>query len=219
MDEGWTKALEDDLKSTYYKTLSAFVLEEYKRYRVFPPKDEIYTAFRLTPLRDVRAVILGQDPYHEYGQAQGLAFSVRDGVQKPPSLKNIFKEYTSDLGYPEPDSGSLVKWAQNGVLLLNTVLTVREHMANSHANKGWEKFTDSVIRILNEQENPMVFMLWGAKAGAKAAMLDNPHHLVLRCAHPSPLSAYNGFFGCRHFSKCNRFLESHGADVIDWRLD
>ena len=218
MDSGWTNALSEEFKKPYYKQLAVFVNGEYRQYRVFPKKDEIYTSFRLTPLASVRAVILGQDPYHEEGQAHGLAFSVKDGTPLPPSLVNIFKEYSDDLGYEMPKSGSLVSWAEHGVLLLNTVLTVREHQANSHANKGWEMFTDQVIRVLNEQEHPMVFMLWGAPAGRKAAMLNNPAHLVLKCPHPSPLSAYRGFFGCRHFSRCNEFLRQSGAQEIDWRL-
>ena len=181
---------------------------------------DIFNAFKYTSFENVKAVIIGQDPYHGIGQAHGLCFSVKKGVAPPPSLVNIFKEIKSDLGIDNTGKhGELTKWAESGVLLLNNVLTVREAQANSHKGKGWEFFTDNVIKLLNTREKPMVFLLWGANARAKKKLLTNPAHLVLECAHPSPLSAYNGFFGCRHFSRANEFLKSHGIDEIDWSID
>lgn len=195
------------------------VQSEYSRYQVFPPADDIFNAFHLTPLSEVKAVILGQDPYHNINQAHGLCFSVQPTVDIPPSLVNIYQELHDDLGCRIPNNGYLVKWAKQGVLLLNTVLTVRAHQANSHQNIGWEEFTDAVIEILDQQDRPMVFLLWGKPAQRKKTMLHNPKHLILEAPHPSPLSAYRGFFGCRHFSATNRFLEEHGLTPIDWQIE
>ena len=186
---------------------------------VYPPSDEIFTAFNLTPLSKVKVVILGQDPYHEPGQAHGLSFSVKPGVEIPPSLVNIYKELHEDLGCYIPDNGYLVKWAKQGVLMLNTLLTVRAHQAFSHKGIGWEQFTDAAIRVLNEQDRPMVFILWGRPAQAKKAMLNNPKHMILEAPHPSPLSAYRGFFGSRPFSKTNDFLRKHGLEPVDWQIE
>ncbi len=214
----WAEALAPEYSKPYYKDLYLKVVENYRTTQVFPPSEDIFNAFHYTPLSRVKVVILGQDPYHGDGQAHGLCFSVREGVEVPPSLQNIYKELHDDLGCSIPETGYLKKWADQGVLLLNTVLTVRAHQANSHRGIGWEQFTDAAIRILNEQDRPIVFMLWGNPARAKKTMLDNPAHLVLEAAHPSPLSAYKGFFGCRHFSKCNQFLENHGVEPIDWQI-
>ncbi len=214
----WQEALSDQFSEEYYQKLWAFVEKEYDTETVFPPKEEIFTAFRLTPLKEVRVVILGQDPYHNEGQAHGLSFSVREGVPLPPSLENIFRELEEDCGCRRPKSGCLEEWAKGGVLLLNTVLTVRAHEANSHKGQGWEIFTDAVLKCLNEEERPMVFFLWGKPAQAKAKFLTNPRHLVLTAPHPSPLSSYRGFFGCKHFSKANEFLLEKGAKPIDWQL-
>ena len=214
----WAAALKGEYAKPYYKELYLKVNEAYKTQRVFPPADDIFNAFHFTPLADVKAVILGQDPYHGEGQAHGLCFSVRPGVDIPPSLENIYKELHDDLGCSIPQTGDLTPWAKQGVLLLNTVLTVRAHQANSHRGIGWEEFTDAAIRVLNEQDRPIVYMLWGSPARAKKAMLNNPKHLILEAPHPSPLSAYRGFFGCRHFSKCNEFLEANGVEPIDWQI-
>ena len=192
--------------------------EEYKNYRIFPSMYDIFNALKYTDYNDVKVVIIGQDPYHEIGQAHGLCFSVQDGVAFPPSLQNIFKELNADLGIPMPKSGNLTKWAKQGVLLLNTVLTVREHYANSHKNKGWETFTNAVIEKLNEREDPIIFLLWGNDAKRKKELITNKQHIVLTAAHPSPLSAYNGFFGCHHFSKTNQLLINMGKEPIDWSL-
>lgn len=215
----WLQPLSAEFKKPYYARLYKTVKEEYNTYEVFPPSDEIFTAFELTPLSQVKVVILGQDPYHNVGQAHGLCFSVRPDVEIPPSLVNIYQELHDDLGCYIPNNGYLVKWAKQGVLLLNTVLTVRAHQANSHQNIGWEQFTDAVIEILDQQDRPMVFLLWGKPAQRKKAMLHNPNHLILEAPHPSPLSAYRGFFGCRHFSKTNQFLEEHGLTPIDWQIE
>jgi len=198
--------------------LRAFLVEEKKRYSVFPPGREMFNAFALTPFDQVRVVILGQDPYHGPGQAHGLCFSVRKGVRSPPSLQNIFKELHEDLDVPRPAHGELTSWAQQGVLLLNTVLSVRAHNANSHRSQGWEQFTDRVIEILDARKESLVFVLWGSAAGRKAEMIDQDRHLILRSPHPSPLSAHRGFFGCRHFSQINAHLESQGGAPIDWAL-
>ena len=214
----WLPALKEEFGKEYYKKLFEFVKEEYSTHVVYPPSDDIFNALHLTPLGDVKVLILGQDPYHEPGQAHGLCFSVRPGVEIPPSLENIYKEIHDDLGLPIPRSGCLIPWAKQGVLLLNTVLTVRAHRAGSHRGLGWEQFTDATIRILNAQDRPIVYLLWGRPAGEKAAMLNNPKQLVLTAPHPSPLSAYRGFFGCRHFSKANDFLVRNGEEPIDWRL-
>lgn len=194
-------------------------MEEYNTRIVYPPAEELFTAFHLTPLGKVKCVILGQDPYHEPGQAHGLCFSVKKGVAIPPSLVNIYKELHDDLGCRIPDHGYLTKWAEQGVLMLNTLLTVRAHQAFSHKDIGWETFTDAAIRAVNGQDRPIVFLLWGAPAQKKAALLDNPKHLVLKAPHPSPLSAYRGFFGCRHFSQANQFLTEHGEMPIDWQIE
>lgn len=215
----WAPALREEYKKPYYKDLFLKVNEEYSKYQIFPPADDIFNAFHLTPLKDVKVVILGQDPYHNIGQAHGLSFSVKPGIETPPSLVNIYNELKEDLGCYIPNHGYLVKWAQQGVLLLNTVLTVRAHQANSHRGIGWEDFTNAVIRILNEQDRPIVFLLWGRPAQNKMSMLSNPNHLILTAPHPSPLSAYRGFFGCKHFSRTNEFLSQHGITPIDWQIE
>ena len=215
----WLEPLSAEFKKPYYRTLYETVVNEYKTHTVFPPSDDIFNAFALTPLSEVKVLILGQDPYHEPGQAHGLSFSVKPGIEIPPSLANIYRELQDDLGCHFPDNGFLEKWARQGVMLLNTVLTVRNHQANSHKNIGWEEFTDAAIRVLNEQDRPIVYMLWGRPAQTKRAMLDNPKHLVLTAPHPSPLSAYKGFFGCRHFSRANEFLVNNGLDAIDWQIE
>ena len=215
----WQEALKPEYAKPYYRELYKKVLNAYKTEQVFPPSEDIFNAFHLTPLSQVKVVIIGQDPYHNVGQAHGLCFSVKKGVDIPPSLENIYKELHDDLGCTIPDHGYLVKWAEQGVLMLNSVLTVRAHEANSHKNFGWEEFTNAAIRILNEQDRPIVYLLWGSPARAKKAMLNNPKHLILEAPHPSPLSAYRGFFGCRHFSKCNAFLEANGLEPIDWQID
>ncbi|MCR4842606.1 MAG: uracil-DNA glycosylase [Eubacterium sp.] len=219
IDNDWLPAIEPEFKKPYYKELFSFVNGEYRKTVVYPPADDIFNAFHFTPLSSVKVVILGQDPYHEPGQAQGLSFSVPEGVDVPPSLQNIYKELSTDLGCTIPNHGCLKKWAAQGVLLLNAVLTVRAHAANSHKGHGWEEFTDAVIQAVNAKEEPVVYMLWGRPAREKKRMLNNPRHLVLEAPHPSPLSAYRGFFGCRHFSKANAFLESQGLDPIDWQID
>ncbi len=219
IEGAWNEALKPEYGKEYYRKLFQFVGAEYATTQVFPPKEEIFSALSETPLERVKCVIIGQDPYHEPGQAHGLCFSVRPGVDVPPSLVNIYKELHEDLGCYIPNNGYLTKWADQGVLLLNAVLTVRAHAANSHQGKGWEEFTDACIRAVNEQDRPVVFLLWGSYAGKKAAMLNNPKHLVLKAPHPSPLSAYRGFFGCRHFSKANEFLTSHGETPIDWQIE
>ncbi len=215
----WDALLADELKKDYYLRLREFLKQEYSTRRIYPPMNDIFNALRRTSYSDVKAVILGQDPYHGAGQAHGMCFSVKKGTPPPPSLQNIFKELKSDLGIDPPSHGELTAWADSGVLLLNTVLTVREGLANSHRGMGWEQFTDRIIELLNQREKPMVFLLWGGNARSKARLITNPNHLVLQCAHPSPLSAYNGFFGCRHFSKTNTFLEQHGIAPINWKLD
>ncbi len=214
----WDELLRGEFESEYYQKLRAALKREYAEFTVYPPQEDIFNALRYTSYSDVKAVLLGQDPYHGPGQAQGLCFSVRPGIDPPPSLKNIFQELETDMGVPAPPSGTLVPWAKQGVLLLNTVLTVRQGQANSHKNLGWTIFTDAVIRKLNEREKPIVFLLWGGNARAKKELITNPNHLILEAPHPSPLSAYQGFFGCRHFSKCNEFLMAHGIAPIDWDL-
>ncbi len=214
----WDNLLADEFRKPYYLALREFLKAEYNSYTIYPDMHNIFTALKLTPYSDVKAVVLGQDPYHEPNQAHGLAFSVLEGTEPPPSLKNIYKELNADLGLPVPVKGDLTKWAKEGVLLLNTSLTVRRGQANSHRGKGWEIFTDRIVELVNQREKPVVFILWGANARAKTALITNPVHKVLTCAHPSPLSAYNGFFGCRHFSKCNEFLKANGIGEIDWNL-
>ncbi len=216
----WLPALEQEFKKDYYRQLFTFVKDEYSKHVIYPPSEDIFNALHLTPLKDVKVLILGQDPYHEPHQAHGLSFSVLPGkADTPPSLVNIYKELSDDLGCYVPNNGYLKKWADQGVLLLNTVLTVRAHEANSHKGKGWEQFTDAIIRAVNEQDRPVVYMLWGKPAQMKKSMLNNPKHLVLEAPHPSPLSAYRGFFGCKHFSKCNDFLEKNGVAPIDWQIE
>lgn len=214
----WDEIMSGEFEKDYYKKLHDFLKSEYFTYDIYPDMYHIFNAMKTTPYSKVKAVILGQDPYHEPNQAHGLCFSVKKGCPLPPSLQNIYKELNSDLGIIPPQDGDLTKWAENGVLLLNTVLTVRRGQANSHKGQGWEIFTDNVIKKLNERSTPIVFMLWGNNAKQKRTLLTNPNHLILTAAHPSPLSAYNGFFGCRHFSKCNSFLESKGLTGIDWTL-
>lgn len=215
----WQEALKGEFRQPYYAKLYQTVAREYRTARIYPPPGEMLNAFHFTPLSQVKVVILGQDPYHEEGQANGLCFSVRADVAIPPSLVNIYKELQEDCGCYIPNNGCLEKWASQGVLLLNTVLTVRAHQANSHRGIGWETFTDAVIRILNEQDRPIVYLLWGRPARQKAAMLNNPAQLVLEAAHPSPLSAYHGFFGCRHFSRTNAFLTANGIEPVDWQIE
>lgn len=214
----WDEVLAGEFDKEYYKNLRAFLVSEYRSRTIYPSMYDIFNALKSTPYSQVKAVILGQDPYHGPGQAHGMCFSVKRGVPQPPSLVNIFKEIESDLGTPPPGHGNLQHWADQGVLLLNTVLTVRAHTPNSHKGKGWETFTDRVISLLDEREKPLVFFLWGANAKAKTAMIRNPNHLILTSAHPSPLSAHNGFFGCRHFSKANEFLKEKGEEPIDWSI-
>ena len=218
LGNSWDSLLAEEFQKEYYLELREFLKNEYLHSgaRIFPEMNDLFSALRLTPYENVRAVILGQDPYHGYGQAHGLCFSVRKGVTPPPSLKNIYKELKTDLGIDAPEHGCLEEWAKSGVLLLNSVLTVREGQAGSHRNKGWEILTDKIISLLNESEKPISFILWGAYARSKASLITNSRHLILEAAHPSPLSAYNGFFGSRPFSKTNAFL---GSRAVDWRLD
>ena len=215
----WLPAVRAEFKKPYYRELYQFVRKEYESGPVFPPADQIFNALHLTPLSKVKVVILGQDPYHNEHQAHGLCFSVpEDQLEIPPSLINIYRELHDDVGCRMPQTGCLTKWAEQGVLLLNTVLTVRAHQPNSHRNHGWEQFTDAIIRAVETQDRPIVYMLWGTPAQSKAPMVTNPRHLVLKAPHPSPLSAYRGFFGCRHFSQCNEFLQAHAVTPIDWQL-
>jgi uracil-DNA glycosylase len=215
----WLEPLSGEFKKPYYRELYKKIKQEYETKLVFPDPDDIFNAFQFTPLSKVKVVILGQDPYHNHNQAHGLSFSVKPGVEIPPSLVNIYQELHDDLGCQIPNNGYLKKWADQGVMLLNTVLTVRAHAANSHQGIGWEQFTDAAIRILNEQEHPMVFLLWGRPAQNKKNMLTNPNHLILEAPHPSPLSAYRGFFGCKHFSQVNQYLVDKGLEPIDWQIE
>ena len=215
----WLAPMSAEFKKEYYKKLYETVKQEYQTREVYPEPDDIFNAFAFTPRSRVKVVILGQDPYHEPGQAHGLCFSVKPDVAIPPSLVNIYQELHEDCGCYIPNNGYLKKWADQGVLLLNTVLTVRAHAANSHKNIGWEEFTNAAIRILNEQDRPIVFLLWGRPAQMKKAMLNNPKHLILEAPHPSPLSAYRGFFGCKHFSKANEFLKANGVEPVDWQIE
>lgn len=214
----WDEVLRGEFEKEYYLKLREFLKQEYFTRKIFPDMYDIFNALKYTPYNNVKAVIIGQDPYHGEGQAHGLCFSVREGIEKPPSLKNIFKELHDDTGFTEPENGTLTKWAEDGVLLLNAVLTVREGQANSHQGKGWEIFTDTVISHLNKREKPMVFILWGRNARNKKTLITNPAHKILEAAHPSPLSAYNGFFGCRHFSETNKFLKANGIEEINWQI-
>nr|WP_320039634.1 uracil-DNA glycosylase [uncultured Bacteroides sp.] len=216
IEESWKKHLAPEFEADYFSRLTNFVRDEYARYTVYPPGKLIFNAFNSCAFNKVKVVIIGQDPYHEPGQAHGLCFSVNDGVPFPPSLQNIFKEIASDLGTPAPTSGNLTRWTEQGVLLMNATLTVRAHQAGSHQNKGWETFTDAAIRHLAEEREHLVFILWGSYAQKKGAMIDRNKHLVLSSAHPSPLSAYRGFFGNGHFSKTNKYLLEHGIEPINW---
>ena len=212
----WLEALRPEFSKPYYRELFSFVQEEYRTRTIYPPASDLFNALHETPLGSVRVVILGQDPYHGEGQAHGMCFSVRPGCPTPPSLVNIYRELHDDLGCYEPDNGHLLKWARQGVLLLNTVLTVRAHEANSHRGHGWETFTDAILRTVSQQDRPIVYMLWGSPAQAKASLLHNPRHLILRAPHPSPLSAYRGFFGNHHFTRANDYLLAHGKEAIQW---
>lgn len=216
----WDELLKDEFEKEYYLQLRQKLINEYKTQRIYPGMYDIFNAMKLTSYNDVKCVIIGQDPYHGEGQAHGLSFSVRKGIAPPPSLVNIFKEIRDDVGIDNLGKhGELTKWAKDGVLLLNSVLTVRANQARSHHGLGWENFTTDVIKLLDKREKPMVFMLWGADAKSKQMFITNPKHLILKSAHPSPLSAYNGFFGCKHFSKANEFLKANGMDEIDWSID
>lgn len=216
IEQSWKALLQEEFDKPYFVELTDFVRAEYKSYRIYPPGSQIFNAFNLCPFDKVKVVIIGQDPYHGPGQAHGLCFSVNDGVPFPPSLRNIFKEINADTGAPIPQSGNLTRWATQGVLLLNATLTVREHSAGSHQRRGWETFTDSVIRVISEQKSKVVFILWGAYAQSKASLIDSSRHLVLRSVHPSPLSAHAGFFGNHHFSLANDYLVRNGLTSIDW---
>ena len=215
----WDEILAGEFEQEYYKRIRYWLKKEYAEQTIYPPMNDIFNALKYTAYADVKAVILGQDPYHGPGQAHGLCFSVQPGVQPPPSLQNIFKELHDDLGIQPPQDGTLTKWAERGVLMPNTPLTVRRGQANSHKNIGWTTLTARAIQRLNDRARPVVFLLWGGNARSKKNLVTAPQHLVLECAHPSPLSAYNGFFGCKHFSKCNAFLESNGIAPIDWDLN
>ena len=212
----WDALLADEFKKDYYLALREFLKTEYYSRKIYPPMNDIFNALRYTSYENTRVVILGQDPYHGIGQAHGLCFSVKRGVMNPPSLQNIFKELYAELGIPAPECGELTGWAKEGVLLLNTTLTVREATPQSHKGKGWEILTDKIISLINEKDSPVVFMLWGGNARAKKPFITNKNHLILECAHPSPLSAYNGFFGCGHFKAANEFLTKNNLKEIDW---
>ena len=215
----WNERLAPLFEDERYKKIRSFLIEEYRNHVVYPDMYDLYNCFSYTPFSKLKVVLLGQDPYHNVGQAHGLCFSVQDGIPKPPSLDNIFKEIKSDLGFDPPKTGNLTKWAKEGVLLLNTSLSVREHQANSHSKCGWAWFTDNVIKLVSDQKEHVVFILWGGNARSKKTLIDQRKHLILECAHPSPLSAYNGFFGCKHFSKTNEYLVQHGLSPIDWNLN
>ena len=220
LSNDWAEALGAEFRKPYYKQLYQFVREEYSKAVVYPPADDIFNAFHFTPLREVKVLLLGQDPYHNEHQAHGMSFSVLpDQKDIPPSLQNIYQELHDDRGCDITNNGYLKKWAGQGVLLLNTVLTVRAHQANSHQGKGWEAFTDAVIHAVNAQERPIVYLLWGRPAQSKIPMLTNPKHLILKAPHPSPLSAYRGFFGCKHFSQANEFLKANGVEPVDWQIE
>lgn len=218
IEKGWKEVLMDEFQSPYFSSLKEFLVEEKKKYTIYPPGNLIFNAFQRTPFDRVKVVILGQDPYHGRGQAHGLCFSVPEGIPQPPSLVNILKELHTDLEIPVPAHGNLERWADQGVLLINATLTVRDSQAGSHQKKGWETFTNRVIERVSELKSGVVFLLWGRYAQAKESLVDGSKHLILKSAHPSPLSAYNGFFGCRHFSQTNDYLEQQGLEGIDWRL-
>mgnify|MGYP003288821922 FL=1 len=217
-NNSWDILLKDEFEKPYYLNLRKFLAQEYKTQTIYPHMNDIFNALKYTDYQNVKVVILGQDPYHQPNQAHGLCFSVKKGVNPPPSLQNMYKEIHAEYGYPIPDHGELTYWAEQGVLMLNTVLTVRESQPNSHKGMGWEIFTDDIISLLNQRPEPMVFLLWGANARAKTKLITNPAHLVLTSAHPSPLSAYNGFFGNNHFKKANEFLKQNGMEEIDWQI-
>jgi len=219
IEESWRDILQDEFHASYFMSIKEFLLEEKQKFTIYPPGNLIFNAFNLTPFQVVRVVIIGQDPYHGTGQAHGLCFSVPRGIAPPPSLVNVFKEINTDLGIPIPKHGNLEKWARQGVLLLNATLTVRANQAGSHQKKGWENFTDAVIRQLSQQRVGLIFLLWGKFAQDKESLIDTQKHYILKAAHPSPYSAYNGFFGCRHFSKTNEILRRHGLPEIDWHID
>jgi len=219
VNNSWKKYLSVEFNKCYFKELTLFINEELDNSIIYPGPSNVFTAFDLTPFEKIKVVILGQDPYHGEGQAQGLAFSVPKGISFPPSLRNIFQEYNNDLGYEIPSSGDLTKWAQEGVFLLNAVLTVRAGEAHSHKDKGWEIFTDTVIRLISDKKEHVVFILWGKPAQDKSKLIDESKHLILKAPHPSPLSSYRGFFGSKPFSKTNAYLSDHGIDEIDWKLD
>lgn len=217
-NNSWDILLKDEFEKPYYLNLRKFLANEYKTQTIYPNMNDIFNALKYTDYQNVKVVILGQDPYHQPNQAHGLCFSVKKGVNPPPSLQNMYKEIHAEYGYPIPNHGELTYWAEQGVLMLNTVLTVRESQPNSHKGMGWEIFTDNIITLLNQRPEPMVFLLWGANARAKTKLITNPAHLVLCSAHPSPLSAYNGFFGNNHFKKANEFLKQNGMKEIDWQI-
>lgn len=219
IEPSWLQVLEDEFRQPYFEELKSFLLEEKKKFTIFPPGQLIFEAFNRTPFSDVQVVILGQDPYHGKGQAHGLCFSVPKGIKPPPSLENIFKEQADDLKIKQPKHGDLTKWTEQGVLLLNATLTVRENAAGSHQNRGWERFTDKAISALSEQREGIVFLLWGSFAQAKDVLIDEKKHYILKAPHPSPLSAYRGFMGCRHFSKTNEILFETNRQPVDWQLD
>ena len=219
INNDWDRILESQFESEYFKALDNFINEDSKEHNIFPKEENRFNFLKLTPYNEVKVVIMGQDPYHEVGQAHGLAFSVLENTKLPPSLVNIYKELKDDLGIEISKSGNLTSWAKQGVLLLNSVLTVREHFANSHKNKGWEEFTDYIIKVLNERSEPIIFVLWGNFAIKKSKLITNNHHYILTSAHPSPLSAYQGFFGCKHFSKINEILKVNNKSSIDWRIE
>jgi uracil-DNA glycosylase len=218
IESSWKEVLKEEFNASYFISLKEFLVEEKKKFTIYPPGNLIFNAFNHTPFESVRVVLLGQDPYHGPGQAHGLCFSVPPDIKPPPSLVNIFKELNTDLGVPIPQHGNLLKWATQGVLLLNATLTVRANQAGSHQGKGWEQFTDAVIRTVSEKKVGVIFILWGKFAQAKENLIDQNKHYILKAAHPSPFSSYNGFFGCRHFSKTNAILERHGFPPIDWQL-
>lgn len=216
ISKNWYEILKEEFEKPYFKTLQSFLKDEYSNHTIYPAEENIFNAINHCKYENVKVVIIGQDPYHEQNQAMGLSFSVPDGIEIPPSLKNIFKEIESDLKITCKKTGDLRRWANQGVILLNSVLTVRKGLANSHKNKGWENLTSTIIKKINDKQEPVVFLLWGGNAKAFLPYITNPKHLVLTAAHPSPLSAYNGFFGCKHFSKCNQFLIKHNLSEINW---
>ncbi|WP_053985474.1 uracil-DNA glycosylase [Niameybacter massiliensis] len=218
LNNDWDAKLKEEFEKPYYQALRQFLIQEYNNYTVYPPKEDLFNALRVTSFTDTKVVILGQDPYHGPNQAHGMAFSVNPGIQTPPSLQNIYKELQESLGCFIPDNGYLMHWAQQGVLLLNTVLTVRAGTPQSHQNQGWEQLTDRIIQLLNEKDETVIFLLWGTPAKKKQSLITNPKHVVLTAVHPSPLSAYRGFFGCGHFKKVNEILESQGRAPIDWQI-